>query len=253
MDHRAVELSWSTFVLEIINFLVLVWILKRFLYKPVLKMIALRRAGIEKTLADAEDLHADAERLQEQYEGRLADWDQERQQAREALAREFEAERARKMAELQPALEQEREKARVAEARRQFDARRKMEETALMQGARFATRLLEQASGPDTEAHLVELVTTELSRLPAERIAALRNGYGKTPETVVVVSAFPLPDDQRQRLEQALATVTSSNIPPRFEQNSELLAGVRITIGAWVLGANLQDELNGFMGLAHDE
>ena len=247
------ELSWSTFVLEIINFLVLVWILKRFLYKPVLNVIARRRARIEESLADAEALHTEAERLQEQYEGRLADWDQERQQAREALARELEAERARKMAELQTALDQEREKARVAEARRQVDAMRKIEETALTQGARFATRLLEQASGPDTEARLVELVIAELARLPAERIEALRNSYGKTPEAVVVVSAFPLADDRRQRLVQALATVTRPDIPLRFEQNSDLLAGVLITIGTWVLGANLRDELKGFMELAHDE
>ncbi len=247
------ELSWSTFVLEIINFLVLVWILKRFLYKPVLGVIARRRAGIEKTLADAAALNADAERLQEQYEGRLADWDQERQQARETLAQEFEAERARKMAELQTALDQEQEKAHMAKARRQADAIRKIEETALMQGAHFATRLLEQASGPDTEARLVELVIAELARLPVERIEALRNSYRKMPEAVVVVSAFPLPDDHRQRLKLALATVTSPNIPLQFEQDSDLLAGVRITIGAWLLGANLRDELKGFMELAHDE
>jgi len=247
------ELSWSTFVLEIINFLVLVWILKRFLYKPVLDVIARRRAGIEKSLADAEALHTEAERLQEQYEGRLADWDQERQQVHEELAQEIEAERARKLVKLQTALEQEREKARVAEARRQADDRRKMEETSLMHGARFATHLLEQASGPDTEARLVELMITELTQLPTKHIAALRNSYGKTPEAVVVVSSFPLPDDHRQRLEQALATVTSPNIPVRFEQNSELLAGMRITIGAWVLGANLRDELKGFMELAHGE
>jgi len=248
-----VELSWSTFVLEVINFLVLVWILKRFLYKPILDVIRRRRAGIEKTLADAEALHADAEKSREQYEGRLADWNQERRQAREALIRELEAERKVKMTELQSSLEQERETARAAEARRQADAMRKIEETALMQGARFATSLLEQASGPDTEARLVEMVTAELTQLPAERIAALRNSYGKTLEAIVVVSAFELPDDQRQRLKQALATVTSPNIPLRFEQNSELVAGVRIIIGPWVLGVNLQDELKGFVELANDE
>ena len=247
------ELSWSTFVLEIINFLVLVWILKRFLYKPVLDVIARRRAGIEKTLTDAEDLHADADRLQEQYESRLADWDQERQQAREALTRELGAERARKMAELQTALEQEREKAQVTDARQQADVKRKIEETALMQAARFAARLLEQTSGADTEARLVDLVITGLTRLPAERSEALRNSCGKSPGTVVVVSAFTLADKHRQQLEQALATVTSPNTALRFEQNSDLLAGVRITIGAWVLGANLRDELKGFMELAHDQ
>lgn len=247
------ELSWSTFVLEIINFLVLVWILKRFLYKPVLEVIARRRAGIEKTRADAEALHTDAEKLQEQYEGRLADWSKKRQQAREALSHELEAERTRKIAELQTELEQEREKARVAEASRQADALRKVEETALVQAAKFATRLLEQAAGADTEARLVELVITELSQLPTERIAAMRNSYGQAPDAIVVVSAFPLAEDQRRRLEQALLTLTALNIPLRFEQNSDLLAGVRITFGAWVLGANLQDELKGMTELAHAE
>jgi len=247
------ELNWSTFVLEIINFLVLVWILKRFLYKPVLGVIARRRAGIEKSLADAETLHTDAEKLQAQYEGRLADWDQERQQAREALILEIEAERARKLAELQTSLEQEREKARVIEARRKADDLRKIEETALAQSVRFATRLLEQASGPETEARLVELVIDGLSRLPAENIERLRNKYGEAPEAIAVGSAFPLSDDQRLRLERALATVVDPDIPLRFEQDSELLAGVRITIGAWILGANLRDELKGFMELAHDE
>ena len=50
------ELSWSTFILEAINFLVLVWILKRFLYKPVLDVIERRKAGIEKIQADAKAL-----------------------------------------------------------------------------------------------------------------------------------------------------------------------------------------------------
>jgi len=247
------ELNWTTFVLEIINFLVLVWILKRFLYKPVLDVIARRRAWIEKTLADAEALQADAESLHEQYEGRLTDWGRERQQAREALVQEIESERASKIAGLQTVLDQEREKAQVTEAKRQVDAMRKIEETALMQGARFATRLLEQASGPDTEARLVELVITELTRLPAEHIAALRSSYGKMPEAILVVSAFPLPDDQRQRLKQALAPVISPNIPLQFEQDSELLAGMRITLGARVLGVNILDELKGFTELSHDE
>lgn len=245
------ELSWSTFVLEILNFLVLVWILKRFLYKPVLEVIARRRAGIEKTRTDAETLHADAEKLREQYEGRLADWNRERQQARDALTRELEAERASKIVALRNELTQEREKSRVAAASRQADALRKVEETALVQAAKFATRLLEAAAGAETQARLVELVITGLSQLPDERIAALRNSYGQTPDVIKVVSAFPLAGDQRQRLEETLVAVTALNIPLQFEQDSDLLAGVRITIGAWILGANIRDELRGFTELVH--
>jgi len=248
-----VELSWSTFVLEIINFLVLVWILKHFLYKPVLDVIARRRASIEKTLEDARAHHEEADKLQQQYEGRLAEWEQERQQARNTLAEEIEAERTDKLTKLQTELEQQREKARVAEARRQSDAMRKIEETALQQGAQFATRLLEQAAGPDTEARLIEFVLDELKQLSDERVAALRNSFAQTAEAIVVVTAYPLSDQQRQSLQQLLAKIVTPDIPLRFEQNSELLAGVRITIGAWVLGANLQDELEGFRELVHEQ
>ena len=244
------ELSWSTFVLEIINFLVLVWILKRFFYKPVLEIIARRQAGIEKTRHDAETLHAEAEKLREQFQGRLAEWSKERQQAREALAREIEMERSRKLADMQSGLEQEKEKARVAETHRQADALHKVEETALLQAAKFATRLLEQGAGPETEARLVELVIDELNNLPAERLTAIRNSYQATPGKIIVASAYPLSDDNRKRLEQVLAKLCSQEIPLQFEQKSELLAGVRITVGAWILGANLQDELKGLADLA---
>jgi F-type H+-transporting ATPase subunit b len=246
-----VEISWSTFVLEIINFLVLVWILKHFLYKPVLDVIARRRAGIEKTVTDAEALRSSAETLQAQYEGRIADWEQERQQARDALAEELEAERAKKMAELQTALQQEQEKMRVAEARRQADSSRKIEESALLLGSRFATRLLQQASGPDVEARLVELVCNELAELPADRIKSITSNIGQIPGYVTVFSAFPLADEQRQGLSRALARIIPTETPVHFEQDSNLLAGVRIMVGAWVLGVNLQDELKGFMEVSH--
>lgn len=244
------ELSWSTFLLEIINFLVLVWILKRFFYQPVLDVIARRRAGIEKTLTDAESVRAEAEKLQEQYEGRLADWERERQKAREDLAREIDAERGTRMEEMEKGLEKEREKAAATEARRQADAVRKIEEAAFVQAARFAGRLLEQASGPDLEARLLDVVTAELARLSDERVAEIRNAFEQTPEAVTVTSAYPVPEDRRSELKSSLERLVEPGTPVKFEQDGDLLAGVSITIGSSVLGANVRDELEGFAELA---
>ena len=47
------QIDWTTLVLEIINFLVLVWILKRFLYRPVMEAIAARQQRVEGKLAEA--------------------------------------------------------------------------------------------------------------------------------------------------------------------------------------------------------
>jgi len=245
------ELDWSTFALEILNFLVLVWILKRFLYKPVLDVIGKRRAGIEKTLEDAKNLKAEAQGLQERYESRLADWDVERQKARDALAGEIEEERTKRMSELQTALEQEREKARVAEARRLEDLRRQTEQTALTHSARFVTRLLEQLSGPELEARLFDAMMKALVALPEGQVKALIGHTEPSPDGIVVTSAFPLSEEQRGRCRDTLMRAVQTDDPVTFEVDQVLLAGLRVTVGSWALGMNLRDELDGFTRLAH--
>jgi F-type H+-transporting ATPase subunit b len=245
------ELSWSTFLLEMINFLVLVWILKHFLYKPVLDVIARRRAGIEDQLADARQLHEEAEALKAEYDSRLAERDRERQQAREALARELAGERARQLAQLQAELAQEREKAEVADSRRRADAAREIEHQALQQGAQFATRLLGQAAGPELQERLTRLMLDGLGSLSDDRISDLRKQWGEPPQVIRIASAFPLAAERQQELEKVLNDITGLDRPVEYIQDPELLAGLRVTIGAWVLHANLQDELKVFSQFAH--
>jgi len=115
------------------------------------------------------------------------------------------------------------------------------------------SQLLEKGSGQDTQDRLVKLLIGELGQLPAERLPALRSRFGKAPAEAVVESAFPLENDQRQRLEKALGPVIGAKLPIRYAQNGELLAGLCITVGAWDLGANIRDELQGFAELAYRE
>lgn len=245
------ELSWSTFLFEIINFLILVWILKRFLYQPVLDVITRRRGEIEDRLAESQHLHEDAERLKAEYENRLGDWEKERQQLRDELARELDAERAQQLQALQESLAAEREKARVSEARQREDAARETEHRALQQGAMFATRLLEQAAVPELETRLIDLLLDGLETLADDQVAAIRKQWGEPPTSIRVASAFPLSEEQRQRLQRSLQGLVDLDLAVNFEQDPALLAGLQITIGAWVMHANVRDELKDFAGFSH--
>ncbi|MCG6899914.1 MAG: F0F1 ATP synthase subunit delta [Gammaproteobacteria bacterium] len=246
------ELNWSTFLLEIINFLVLVWILKHFFYKPVLDVIARRRQGIEKTLDEARTLREDAEALSTQYKNRLADWEKERQAAHATLDKEISTERARRMESLQNTLAEEQNKARVLEQRRLETSRLQAEAAALHQGAQFSARLLSAVAGPELEQRLLALLLKELTALPPERLNTLRAAAEKTADQVLVSSAYPLDRDTRQSLERTLGEALAVTAPVHYEQNQELLAGLRITVGSWVLRANLQDELQAFSELARE-
>ena len=125
------ELDWTTFALEILNFLVLVWVLKRLLYRPVLKVIADRKAEIQNRLSDAERLREEAQSLREQYENRQAEWNREKDTVRNRMVEEVNAERGRRLTALQASLEEEREKARAVNERRLADLTRQAEHAAI--------------------------------------------------------------------------------------------------------------------------
>ena len=245
------ELNWSTFAFEILNFLVLIWILKRFLYKPIMNVMARRQAAIEKTLREASDLKNDAETLRRQYENRRAVWEGERRAAQEQLTQEIEEERTQRRMEIESALGEEEDKARAAAARRKADVRYKTEAAALDLAARFAARLLQNISSPELETRLVDSIIDELSQLPGETIKTLRESWLDGPESILVTSAYPIIEKQRHELEETLIALAGSSVPIRFEQDEALVAGVRVGIGAWVLSANIEDELKGFADIAH--
>jgi F-type H+-transporting ATPase subunit b len=247
-----VEFSWTTFVLEIINFLVLIWILKRFLYKPVMDAIAQRKAAIEKALADGKLLQSNAQVLKEQYENRLGDWEREKEKARTRLLDEIKTERVRLMAGLQASLEQEREKNQILEQRRIDELRRGIEEEAMAQGGRFAARLLTRLAGPDLEAKIVDLVLEDLSHLPDEKRQTICTAYREAESRVLVASAFSLGKMQRDALMKAMSQLIGQDVSCELSQDHHLVCGLRITIGPWVLRANLKDEMGSFIEAAHE-
>ncbi len=245
------EFSWSTFLLEILNFLVLVWILKHFLFKPVMAVISQRQANIDTQLAESQRLNDESEALKEEYENRLANWEHECQLARKELGKEIDAERTSRLELLMQSIEQEKKKTEVAEARQRSEAIREGEMFALQQSARFATSILSKASGPELEARLLNILLDDLSALSDEDAKNLLLQWGGTPEVIEVSSAYPIPDEQRQDLDKVLKSISQLSVPIAYHEDPELLAGLSITIGAWHLHANVRDDLKGFMEFAH--
>ena len=245
------ELNWTTLVLEIVNFIVLVWILRHFLYQPVLRVIEERRTGIEATLTEARQRQDEAERLRGQYENRLTDWQRDKQLARDALQQEIRQQRSRAMAELGEGLAAERQKAQVIAQRHQREIEEGRERAALELGARFAARLLQDLSGPELDGRILELVCVELARLPDDRRNALRRAAGDGAARVEVISAHALDATQRERLTDVLEGLLGGAVNCSFDADPALIAGLRLSLGDWLLAANLRDELKGFSDQAH--
>jgi len=246
------QIDTTSFVLQLVNFVVLLWILHRFLYRPVLAAIDRRRATIEKTMSDARTVREDAERLRVQFEGRLAAWERERVKARAGLESELAGLRAKGLADTARAIERERDRLAALQAKREADWKRETEQRALDQAATFAARLLERVADPGLEERLIEVFAEDLAAWPPERIDPLAEAARAAGGSVRVLSAHPLAQAPRARLAQALSQRLRIECRPEYSVDEALVAGVSVTVGPWVLQADLRDELRAFSrGAAH--
>ncbi|MDE2629345.1 MAG: F0F1 ATP synthase subunit delta, partial [Burkholderiales bacterium] len=148
----------------------------------------------------------------------------------------------------------ERARQRALDARERLERDAASERRAVAAAARFATRLLDEVAGPALEERLVDLALAELPALPAERRAAIRAALEAPATQLQVVTAYALAPPRRAALAAALGAITGRALAPEFRVDPALKAGVSIRAGAWVLMANLRDELEFFsVNLDHGE
>jgi F-type H+-transporting ATPase subunit b len=242
------ELDWVTFGLEVINFLVLVWILQHFLYKPVLHTIRKRQAGIEKAMKEAEDGKVQAEELRKQYAGRLVGWEKEKESLRQKALAEVAGERKRRMEQMQADLDRAEERRKAVAGRRAQEMQDKLKQEARADAARFAAGFLKRLAAPSLQEGLVQALLEDLVKLPEEGRRQLAEASERNGDRIEVSSAFALDDALRQKLLAGLGKATGRELDSDFEVNEDLVAGLRISIGSLVLHANVSDELDFFAG-----
>nr|ANC58220.1 ATP synthase F0 subcomplex B subunit [Candidatus Methylacidiphilum infernorum] len=243
-------MNWNklTFFLQIFNFLVFVWLLKKFLYKPVFDLIKQRKEAVAGMWQEAERARQEAQKLKADYENRLLIWEEEKKKAREELEEELRIQRAKLIAENQKALELEKERNRVLEEKRKKEMELEAENRALQVGARFVARLLSSLASEEVEKKLIGLCLEKLRSLPQETLELIRRSMEREGvEKGVVKSVFPIGEELRERLRETINQVVKKELAIEFDQDPQLLAGIRIIIGSWIARASIKDELEFFL------
>lgn len=237
------NLDGWTFGLQAVNFLILVWVLQKFLYRPVLAVIERRRRESERAFAEAQEAKRSAEREAGTFQART-----------EALVRERHA----MIQETRARLEEER--ARVIESARAeadrliakaaddiADEREEVLAGLLVRASDLAVAiagalLRKMASRPLEEAFL-EPLCRKLAEMPERERLRLR-GSGDAASTVTVETAMPLEETTREAWRQRLGLHLGPGTVIGFAHDAGLIAGARLRFPAATLEANWQDALD---------
>ena len=241
------ELDWTTFGLQLINFLALLWLLKRLLYQPVMGVIARRQQAIEHSVQQSRRTLADAEAMKADLQQQLAAQSRQHAEALQRLDEEIGQERQRRLERLDEELSRERQRSDALAESRVQAAIAASREQAQRQAHEALSLLLQRLAGPALDERLLDMLIEDLPRLPSEQLAALRQAAQASDPVLELTSARPLAAADKERLCQAMAPVTACTALRVVERiDPALTSGLRIGLGPWLLAASLADELSYF-------
>jgi F-type H+-transporting ATPase subunit b len=231
-----------TFVFQIINFLVLIWVLRRLLYRPIKLVIERRQQEIAATLAKGQADRTAAATERADLAKREAGAEVERQRVIETGRQQVEADRTAFLAEVQRTAGE-----KETTARAEIEHERATAVSALRAGAAdlavsVAERLLSGIGPVDATPPLLDQALAAVGSLdPREKdriVAELRAG-----QRLQIVTATSLSEDRRAACKATLLTVLGVEAEVDFAEDLALLAGAEIHLPSAIVRQNWRDQL----------
>ncbi|MBE9102996.1 F0F1 ATP synthase subunit B family protein [Vacuolonema iberomarrocanum] len=237
-------IDWFTVVVQIINFLILLFLLHRFLYRPILKTIDKRQAQMEARWRSAQDekdkaeVEAQAHRqaqqeLQEQREQILAAAQAEAQEARRTQLQAVRQDIQQKRQEWQRALADEQQSL-LADLQQQFGH----------QVMSIVRQILQDLADTSLEQQAIRVFQQKLHDLDDETRQAIADTFANPDQTITIQTALDLSESSRESLCQTLQETHLVNGQViQFDRSSDVLFGIRLQNDAYDLTWNADDYL----------
>ncbi len=237
-------IDWFTVGAQALNFLILVWLMKRFLYKPILNAIDAREKRIAAELADADAKKAEAQKERDEFQHKNETFDQERAALLTKATDEAKTERER-------LLDQARADADVLSSKRaeslaiegehlNSTIRRRAQEEVFA----IARKTLSDLANTGLEARMGDLFTSQLRGMDDAAKAGFADALkANSSDPSVIRSAFDLPPEQRAAIQKALNETFSADIALRFETAPDVVSGIELTSHGQKIAWSIADYL----------
>ena len=236
-------IDWFTVGAQALNFLILVWLMKRFLYKPVLAAIDAREKGVAKELADAGATKAEAQKERDEFQHKNEEFDKQRTALLSKATDEATTER-------QHLLEAARKAADDLSAKRQAALRdnanslnEAIRQRTQQEVFAIARKALKDLATTSLEERLGEVFTRRLREMDGPAKKNLGEALKTVSDAALVRSAFELPVEQRAAIQNALNETFSSDIRVRYEAAPDLISGIELTANGQKVAWSIADYL----------
>lgn len=236
-------IDWFTVGAQALNFLILVWLMKRFLYQPILHAIDAREQRIARELADADSKRAEASQERDQLQQKNQNFEQQRAALLNQATLAAQAERQRLLDEARQAADAWSAQRQQSLANEVRNLHRTITGRAQAEVLAIARQALMDLASTSLEERMGEVFTRRLRALDGEAKDRLAQALQTAPEPALVRSAYELPPDQRAAIQHALNETFAAEVRLRFEAAPELVSGVELTANGQKVAWSLADYL----------
>lgn len=230
------SIDWFTVTAQALNFLILVWLLKRFLYRPILDAIDAREERIAAELADADAQKAAANEQREALADAYAAFEQQRAvllaQANSdaSVERQQLSEAAHKAIKLQ---RDEWEKSLRVDAHNLEQA---ISQRAQQEVFAIVRKVLAELATTELETAMCAVFIRHLRALDAAAKDRFAAALANATDTAILRTAFDLPAPTRATIQAALDEVFATPVRLRFETAPALVGGIELSSSGQKLG-----------------
>ena len=236
-------IDWFTVGAQALNFIILVWLLKHFLYKPILDAVDAREKLIAAQLADAEAKKAEAQQERDEFQHKNEEFDRQRAALLSRATDEAKAERVRLLDEARAAADALRAKRMEtlrndAQNLNQAISRRTQQEVFAI-----ARKALTDLATTSLEERVGAVFTRRLREMDGQAKKDLSEAIKTASGPALVRSAFELPAEQRATIQNALNETFAADVHVAFETAPDLVSGIEFAANGRKVAWSIADYL----------
>lgn len=238
-----ININWSTLLFQIVNFVVMVFVLTRFFFKPVVRALDERSKRVTEALDEAERREREAAEMQTEYEKTLARAQEQVVTMQQQAQEDLQESRQRVLQEVREEIRGMREKTEreLEDARQQAITQHRQELGHL--ATTLSGRLMHQAGGVEFQKASVDAFLERLSQIPADEYQHGLEATETTTVQVQVVSASELDSERRAQVEKQIGEVLERPIDMRYRVDPALIAGATLRFGDVVIDGSMAGQL----------
>jgi F-type H+-transporting ATPase subunit b len=235
-----VKIDWILVLAQVANFLILVFLLKRFLYDRILRVVDQRDQSIASKLAEAEEKQKQAQADRESCQAQVRELEHRRQQQLATLQEEVEEKRRALFSQLSSEVEEQRQRWQENVRQESQTFLQEMRLQTAREVCAVARQVLADLADVDLEQQLLRVLLQRIRGVDGEEIRAVL-GQGKSP--AVVRTRFEVPAPVRAQVINSLQEHLGYTGTVAFETDHDLVAGCLLEIDgrqlSWELGSYL--------------